>query len=60
MTQKVIHPSFRLKGLCLNHGKKSQRGGVDIFVYEYEHAEGILYIYKNQTNDKMLQETVEF
>jgi hypothetical protein len=38
MVQKVIHPQEKIKELCIKRDKKSQRGGIEIFVYEYEHS----------------------
>ena len=62
----IVHGGKKLKELTKTEGKKNPRPDPetgeekDIFQYSYQHADGICYLYVNETTDQTLEEEIEF
>ena len=50
----------KAEAACLEANQKEQRGEHDIFVYSYQNDGGFFYIYKNETGDQVLKETLTY
>jgi len=65
-TSQVIPGTKNLAKMCIEQGKKAPRpdtetgAHVDIYQYSLQHGGGIAYLYVNETNDKTLEEEIEF
>lgn len=63
---QVAFGGKKLKELCRQEGKKNPRPDPDsgeakeIFQYSYQHADGICYLYVNNTEKEILEEEIEF
>lgn len=66
MMSAVLHGPEKLKKLCVEKGKRSQRVHTktkqpyDIFQYQYKHQAGIAFFYENKTQRNTLQEKLQF
>ena len=52
MTSSVHLGDNKLREMCLENDKKTQRGGVDIFCYQLQHEGGMFYMFVNKTLNK--------
>ena len=63
MMSAVLHGPEKLKQLCKEKGKKTQRvhtktkAPFEIYQYMYKHQAGIAYYYENLTSKNTLQES---
>ena len=63
---QIVFGGKKLRVLTKEKGKKTVRADPetgeekDIFVYTYQHGDGICYLYSNETEDLTLEEEVEF
>ena len=66
MMSAVLHGPEKLKQLCVEKGKKSQRVHTEtkqpyeIYQYQYKHQAGIAFFYENKTQRNTLQEKLQF
>ena len=49
-----------MKELCLEKDEKESRGELEIYVYSYYYPGGNYFLYKNQTKDMVLKETINY
>lgn len=62
----IIHGGKKLKQTCRKEGKKNPRPNPDsgelcnINQYQYQHSDGICYLYVNESSNLTLEEEIEF
>lgn len=60
MNRAALESLTRENGI-LSKRKDPRRGEeIDIFLYTYKHANGICYLYENQTTENRLEEIITF
>jgi hypothetical protein len=60
MSTSVFHGDKKLKEMCSEAGERTQRGDSEIWCYQLQHEGGLYFLYKNETQDQILKEEVEY